>query len=113
MSETKHKVRIDNIRRAKKVWGLKLDGSNPDKIAKALSVTEHTINKILKYTNSSYYLISTEEESYYDSKVTIKIKIENRKKKLLKITNYVASKRQFAIRVFEATAVLISFLIMI
>ena len=113
MSETKHKVRIDNIRRAKNAWGLKLSGSNPDKIARSLSVTENTINKIFKYTNSSYYVISTEEESYYDAKVTIKMKIEKRKKKLLEITKYVASKKQFAIRVFEATAVLISFLIML
>lgn len=113
MSAAKHRVRIDNIKRAKNAWQLKLGGLKPEKIAQRLSVTANTINRILKHTNSSYYLAFTGDESYYDAKVTVKIKIEKNRKKLREINNYVARKKLMLIRMFEATAILIAFLIII
>lgn len=104
---------MNNMKRAKNAWGLKMNGLKNEDIAKQLSTTVNTINKIFRYTTFDYYLDFKGEQSYYDAKLMIAREIDNEKKKLKKINNYLALKRRIFLRIFEATAVTIVLLILI
>lgn len=113
MNRAIHHVRMENMKRAKDVWRLTMDGMKPDDIAKQLSATTYTVNKILKHTTFNYYLEFTEKQSYYDTQLMIKLQITNERGKLQLITNSIARKKKIFLRIFEATAILIVFLILV
>lgn len=113
MVEGAQHARIDNMKKAKEIWELKLAGTSIDFIARKLSTSQNVINTIIETTDSSYYTTLMTKVSYYDEKLLIINKLFLDKKKLKKISDSLAYKKKIFNIILQATGIIIVALIVI
>lgn len=106
------KVRIDNMKRAREVWRLKLEGIESDIIAKQLSTSVSIIEDIIEYTKSDHYTPLRKEPSYYDERLLAIRQISTKKTQLQSVVNALQLKKKIFSILFKITIAFIAFLIM-
>ena len=113
MSGEKQHIRLDNVRKAREAWKLRLEGFDNEKISSKLSVPASIVDEIFKYTVSDHYTHDITKPSYYDEQLLIKKKISLGQKKLKKLGDSIDHKKKIFHIILQATAVMVFALIVI
>ena len=107
MASGKKHIRMDNIKKAREVWRLKLEGSSIKDMENALLITNDAIEKIIKYPVYEHYTKPTKTPSYYDDKLLFERRLLSEKKKIEQAIASIDQKKKIISIILEATAAII------